>query len=316
MHPVERLLNLTALLLESRRPLTFTQIRERIPAYGQGELTSAKRMFERDKDVLRDAGIPVELVATDAFEVEEGYTIPRERYYLPDIDFTPEEMSALFVAGHTPAAGSEAEQAALKLRAGSTGTLGDPGAGPVMAGPDPGGPRLLDVAEATIARRSIRFEYRPVSGPPAERHVDPYALVWRTGHWYVVGLDRDRGEPRSFRLSRFLSDVRDAGEGSQPPEGFDARALLKAGPWGLGEPAGEARVAFTPEVAWWATRGISGARTERTREDGWVEVALPSGSLDSLASWVLSFGSDAQAIAPHELRDEIVARLEATLAAV
>ena len=79
MHPVERLLNLTALLLESPRPLTFGQIRERIPAYQQGALTTAKRMFERDKDVLRDAGIPVELVPTDPFEVEEGYTIPKER---------------------------------------------------------------------------------------------------------------------------------------------------------------------------------------------------------------------------------------------
>src|SRR5437867_11253422 len=103
MHPVERLLNLTALLLEAPRPLTFSQIRQRVPAYGQGELAAAKRMFERDKDLLREAGIPVELVPTDPFEVEEGYTIPKERYYLPDVDFSAEEMSALFVAAHTPA---------------------------------------------------------------------------------------------------------------------------------------------------------------------------------------------------------------------
>ena len=65
MHPVERLLNLTALLLESSRPLTFAQIRERIPAYGQREVDTAKRMFERDKDLLRETGIPIELVPTD-----------------------------------------------------------------------------------------------------------------------------------------------------------------------------------------------------------------------------------------------------------
>src|SRR5438093_10170626 len=100
MHPVERLLNLTALLLEAPRPLTFAQIRQRIPAYGQAELSASKRMFERDKDVLREAGIPVDLVPTDPFEVEEGYTIHKEQYYLPDIDFTPEELSALFVAAH------------------------------------------------------------------------------------------------------------------------------------------------------------------------------------------------------------------------
>ena len=313
MHPVERLLNLTALLLESPRPLTFGQIRERIPAYQQGALTTAKRMFERDKDVLRDAGIPVELVPTDPFEVEEGYTIPKELYYLPDIDFTQEEMSALFVAAHTPAADGEAEHAALKLQAASRGSLGDAPGGPLTAGPDLAAPRLVQIAEATLARRSIRFRYRPATGDPAERHVDPYALVWRAGHWYVVGLDRDRKEPRSFRLSRLDSEIEDAGEGSAPPGGFDAREHVQAGPWGTGEPAGEAMVAFAPEVAWWAIRSVPGARVERTRDDGWVEVTIPGGSTESLASWVLSFGADAAAVSPPELRDEVIRRLEATL---
>src|SRR2546423_1417837 len=234
MHAVERLLILTALLLEASRPMTFSEIRQRIPAYGQGELPAAKRMFERDKDVLREAGIPVELVPTDAFDVEEGYTIPKERYYLPDIEFTDEEMSALFVAAHSPAADGEAEQAALKLQAAARGPISDAPAGPLTAGPDLAAPRLVQIAEATLGRRSIRFGYRPATGEPAERHVDPYALIWRSGHWYVVGLDRDRGELRSFRLSRLDSDVDDAGDGSAPPEGFDAREQLKAGPWGIG----------------------------------------------------------------------------------
>ncbi|MFN2545047.1 MAG: helix-turn-helix transcriptional regulator [Actinomycetota bacterium] len=316
MHPVERLVNLTALLLESRRPLTFGEIRERIPSYGQGELTASKRMFERDKDVLREAGIPVELVATDAYAVEDGYTIPKERYYLPEIDFTKEEMSALYVASHSPAAGGEAEQAALKLRAASSAPLAETTAPVATAGPDLAGPRLLEAAEATLGRRSIRFGYRSTAGEPATRHVDPWALLWRGGHWYVVGLDRDRGEPRSFRLSRFLTGVEDAGEGSPPPEGFDARAQLTAGPWGIGEPAGRARVAFAPEVAWWAASSVPGGEVVATRQDGWVELDIPGGAAESLASWVLSFGADAEALEPPELRDEVIARLEATLASL
>src|SRR5437763_10243292 len=299
MHPVERLLNLTALLLEARRPVTFSQIRERIPAYGQGELAAAKRMFERDKDVLREAGIPVQLVPTDPFEVEEGYTIPKESYYLPDVDFTQEELSALFVAAHTPAADGEAEQAALKLQAASEGSLAGDVTGPLTAGPDLAAPRLLQAAEATLGRRSIRFRYRPATGEAGDRQVDPYALVWRGGHWYVVGLDRGRGEPRSFRLSRVESDLADAGEGSSPPDGFDARVQIRAGPWGIGEPAGEARLALSPDIAWWAVRSVPGARTVGVaREDGWIEVAVPGGAGESLASWVLSFGPDAEALAP------------------
>src|SRR5437763_5207240 len=134
-------------------------------------------MFERDKDLLRETGIPIELAPTDPFEIEEGYRIPKERYYLPELDFTPEEMSALLVAAHTPTAEGEAEQAALKLQAASPGSLGEPGGGPMAAGPDLAGPRLLQAAEAVLARRSVRFEYRPASGDPGERHLDPWALV-------------------------------------------------------------------------------------------------------------------------------------------
>jgi len=74
-------------------------------------------------------------------------------------------------------------------------------------------------------------------------------------------------------------------------------------------------VAFSPEVAWWATKGVQGAETLRTREDGWVEVSVPNGPGEGLAGWILSFGPDAVALEPPELRDEVVRRLEATLAA-
>jgi proteasome accessory factor B len=316
MHPVERLLNLTALLLEAPRPLTFSQIRERIPAYGQRDLNSAKRMFERDKELLRETGIPVALAATDPFEVEEGYRIPKELYYLPELDFTPEEMSALLVAANTPSGEGEAELAALKLQAASSGPLNEQGGGPVAAGPDLAGPRLLQVVEAVLGRRSIRFVYRPSSGDVGERHLDPWAIVFRGGHWYVVGLDRVRGEPRSFRLSRVVSEISDAGEGSTPPDDFDAREQVKAGPWGIGEPAGEAVVAFAPDVAWWAIRTVPNGRVERARADGWVEVTVPAGDLDAMASWVLSFGPDAEAVGPAELRTAVVERLGATVAAL
>ena len=62
----------------------------------------------------------------------------------------------------------------------------------------------------------------------------------------IAGLDRERGDIRSFRMSRFLSEATDAGEGSEPPEGFDAKEHLRRGPWGVGEPEVEAVVAFSP----------------------------------------------------------------------
>jgi predicted DNA-binding transcriptional regulator YafY len=89
---------------------------------------------------------------------------------------------------------------------------------------------------------------------------------------------------------------------------------VQAGPWGPGEPATHATIAFAPEVAWWAVAGVAGAVTVGPREDGWVEIRVPFQPGESLAGWVLSFGPDAEAVEPAELRDEVVARLEAVLA--
>jgi proteasome accessory factor B len=312
VYPLERLLNLVALLLEARTPLTFDQIRSTLRgAYTQDDRASAKRQFERDKDTLRAIGIPVEVAFTDGFEIDEGYVIPKDRYYLPDIQFTPEEAAALFVAAHASGEVGEAAQAfrklALGVEAGLSGTLVD---APATGGVDASGPHLEAVAEAVAGRRRIRFRYQPSEGEPGRRDVDAWALVFRRGSWYVAGLDRGREEPRSFRLSRILSGVQDAGEGSDPPEGWDAGELLSAGPWGLGEPDRTASVAFSPKVAWWVLAGIPDARTVGVREDGWTEAEVPAAAGDAFVSWVLSFGPDAEVVGPEDLRELVVRGLE------
>lgn len=312
MHPLERLVNLVALLLDSRRPLTFDEIRERMAeAYEQGDLDTAKRMFERDKGILRDVGVPIEVVATDAWDTDHGYTIPRDAYYLPEIEFTPEELSALFVAAHARREGSPAEEAVRKLLYGTEGGIIAGVSGPVTAPEGTSDALLAEAADAVAAQRSVRFVYRTARGARAERHVDAYGLVVRGGRWYLVGLDHDRGEVRSFRLSRVTSGLVDAGEGSGPPEGFRAADHVEVGPWGPGEPRETARIAFAPAVAWWATRGVTGAETAVVREDGWTEALVPFGPGEGLASWVLSFGPDAIVLEPEELRAEVVRRLEA-----
>jgi predicted DNA-binding transcriptional regulator YafY len=115
------------------------------------------------------------------------------------------------------------------------------------------------------------------------------------------------------------SDVAEADESSLPPDGFRARDHIAAGPWTGGE--GEqmlVRIAFSPDVAWMAAGQMPNARAASTRPDGWVELEsrVPAGSIDRLTSWVLAFADDAEVLAPQELRDTVVARLEAVLASL
>ena len=317
MHPLERLINLVALLLESRQPRTFDDIRRLLPAYQQEDRSTAKRQFERDKDILRAIGIPVEVAPTDIWAVEEGYLIPKERYYLPEITFTPEEVAALFVASHAPEEDGEAAQAFRKLaQQAETGVLSTLAGVPTTTGIDTSGPHLAEAAQAVAGQRRVKFRYRPVQGRAGERDVDAWGLVFRTGAWYLVGNDRRRGEPRSFRLSRVLSPVRDAGPGEAPPAEFRAAEHVAAGPWGFGEPEVRAKVAFSPKVAWWALSGVPDARTLRTRKDGWTEAEVPAAGTDSFVSWILSFGADARVISPKAVRDPVVSSLKAVRAAL
>jgi proteasome accessory factor B len=311
MDPLERLLNLVGLLLESDRPMTFEQIRETLDAYGGDNLESAKRKFERDKDILREYGVPLVMVDTDVWGVEQGYTIPREEYYLAEIAFSPEEITALYLAAQSGTEETAAEQGVRKLLYGSDGgvLLGSAG-GPLAAGSDTRSDRVLAAADAADTHRRVGFGYRTSQGALSVRDVDAYGVVFRGGHWYLVGHDRERGEIRAFRLSRCTSELRDAGEGSVPPEGFRAADHVEAGPW---VPRGDERavVAFTPAAAVRAMASFSGAVTERVADDGRSVVSFPSADEAAVASLLLEYGPEAEVLEPEGLRDEIVRRLVA-----
>lgn len=311
MQALERLVNLVVLLLSARVPLTFEQIRERMgEAYEQGNLASAKRMFERDKDLARDFGVPIEMAPLDAWDTEQGYVIRKDRYYLPEIAFTPEEISALFLAAQ---GGEPDDPASIGVRkllsAEGDSIISMSGGAPAVA--DIAEPRLSQVATALADGRAVSFSYRPSDGDVAERTVDPFGLTFRGGHWYLVGHDRGRDEVRVFRLSRMASEVVDAGEGAPRPEGFSAAQHVQVEPWGPGDPEGRAQIAFAPEARWIAEATIASVEHLETLDDGWQVLSVPAGEPRWLASWVLSFGDDARVIGPAELRAEVIRRLEA-----
>ncbi len=93
----QRLLDLLAFLVGRRLPVSVEDIMEAVPAYAEdredGDETahaSVRRKFERDKDELRELGIPLETVTYGPFE-EEGYRLPRKDFYLPYLKLLREE---------------------------------------------------------------------------------------------------------------------------------------------------------------------------------------------------------------------------------
>lgn len=299
---IERLLNLLAFLLTTRRPVTADEIRNQVAGYGGSSDEAFHRMFERDKELLRRIGIPIELTDGNGWGLEQGYLIDPDAYRLPDPGLTDEERAALAVATRIVRLGGGPAPTEGLLKLGGLG----PGEGSEPLGADlgPAADLLGDLFSAVTQRRKVTFDYRG-----KKREVAPYGLAHRRGHWYLVGGVGD--DIRVFRVDRMESLVVDTEEGSfSRPEGFSLRDAVDAHPWEAGseEPI-VARVRFEPDMAWWA------ARTLRVDyRSGPLEVELPVSNVDAFIGWILSFDDSAVVLEPPELRDQIVERVEAAIA--
>ncbi|WP_455432429.1 helix-turn-helix transcriptional regulator [Thermocatellispora tengchongensis] len=226
----ERLLNLVICLLATRRPLSAEQIRQAVPGYDREGDEAFQRMFERDKNELREIGIPIE-VHKDPWEDDPGYIIRRQAYELPEITLEPDEAAVLGLAAQVWQRASLAEAAGgalLKLRAGGVQT-DESGLGTLELRVDTRDPAFPALWEAVRDRRAVRFDYRAAgSGAVLTRTLEPWGVVSRRGRWYVVGFDRDRGEPRVFRLSRIAGEVTPVGKPGavRVPEGVNLREMV------------------------------------------------------------------------------------------
>ncbi|MBK5092426.1 MAG: WYL domain-containing protein [Actinobacteria bacterium] len=324
MDKIERLINLTAYLLDRGHPVTLEQLSTTVYADHEGGGEALRRMFGRDKDELRDMGIELEAVTAAGGE-EVGYTISREKYYLPQIDLTPQErialgmVSRLFLGSGTPFSGP-AHSAMLKLafdaRAGHP-ELEVPSMRWVDVPRERG--TLDTILDALVRRKVLSFSYRSLdAGEPLKREVEPYGLLNRRGSWYLVGRCRVREEVRCFKLDRITSKV---GRNKKSPRSADFEVptdfdLQKEARWEWLLPCEEevkARVSFAPRLAFAFESGRANVVTSKRLKDGTLKVTYRVGDPEEFVDWVLEFGADARIISPPELVAMARERLQGVL---
>jgi predicted DNA-binding transcriptional regulator YafY len=298
---LERLLNLTALLLATTRPLSAQEIRERLRAYPD-DIDAFRRAFERDKDDLRAMGVPIEVrPVPGVIPAIDGYRVPKDRYYLRDPGLTPDELAALRMAASVvQLEGLSAREALLKL-GGLVGGNDDDGGLGLAVGALPGG----DVGAlfgAIAARTPVEFVYRG-----ERRTLDPWRLDFQRGRWYVSGYDHDREGERIFRLDRFEGPltVLDGPRFERPARAAAGAALE---PWQLGE--GEDVVAATVLVdaaqAPWIVHHLGPGAVIEERPDGSVIVTITVANRENFRSFMLTFLDHAEILDPPELRADLV----------
>lgn len=216
VRPEERQLNLVLALVATPNGLSKDQILSSIQGYAErtsGDRRALEKMFERDKQDLREAGIPIlTLGAVDDPEnnQESRYTIPKTEYELPeDIAFSPAEIAMLNVAAAVWSQGSlsgAAQSALMKIR--SLGIdVDEPilGFAPRVNLRDAAFPALQTANEKALV---VTFAYlRPGDARAQTRTVEPHALLEYEGRWHLFGLDQTRDAERTFLLSRIAGAV-------------------------------------------------------------------------------------------------------------
>jgi proteasome accessory factor B len=311
----ERLLNLVICLLYTRQPLSKAKIRDAVPQYGTTASVEAfDRMFERDKDELRDLGIPLVTEPLDAlFDDEPGYRIDGREYALPEISFAADELAVLGLASRAWAQASLAGPAAQALRKlEAAGVERDDAS---LIGIEPrvrtAEPAFEAVKNAVLGRIPVAFTYRTgSSGGVAIRHVQPWGIASWHGHWYLTGFDCDRTAPRVFRLGRIEGEVATDGKPASydVPVGHQPKAMIST-----------MAVERDPQPAVLGVRVGAGhslrrrANTIRDVDESWSRIDVDFTDTEAFADEISSFGPDVVVESPSELRESVIRRLTGAL---
>ncbi len=310
---LERLVNLTMALMAARRPLSVAEIATSV--YGEDVTDEAfRRKFERDKNALREQGIPVVTEPLTVWDdTDVGYRIERSEYALPDLHLDADEAAALGLAARVwngATLGRGAAAALRKLEAAGVAPA-DPGIAIAIV-VDEGDPALAPSHDAVTARRRITFDYQGArDDSPRTRTIEPWGVTSWHGRWYVVGRDTERDAERAFRLSRITGDVTTASRPDAyvlPAEPVDLLSRVAAA---FPETATREAVVRVELDTSWTLRRQATAVTPADDGTGADLLIIPVGDLDRIAELLAGLAPQAVVISPPDLRDAVVRRLTA-----
>ena len=317
----ERLFSLVLALLSTESGLTKSEILANVQGYRQrytpgGDNASLERQFERDKDDVRELGIPLETIETPGSAGNNQtlrYRIPKGEYDLPlDVRFTPDESALLSLAAmawREGALSADSRRALLKVR--SAGSEDDDGDGAGVLGVDAYAPRLRARDAAFEPLRSaldraaaVRFDYiTPGQHEPRRRELAPLALVQHGGRWMLAAHEFASGSEKNYLLSRIVGPVVQYEAGRHPaPAGAGERALAEL------ERIWARRTARIQVVAGSDAERRLARRRDTVADDDGVLV-LHHVDPQILAEELAAFGPEVRVLEPADLRERVRARL-------
>jgi proteasome accessory factor B len=296
----ERLINLTLALLASKRYLTKSEIFKSVAGYA-GSAEAMERMFERDKDDLRNLGIEIEVSALDPlFDDDQGYLINSNTFQIDPNDFTKEEILLLTMAAnlwHGSALEENSKAALLKIQSLDGLVATNTVASPVVADNEDS-KKLLLIFDAVQRSVMLEFEYKG-----SIRQVKPYGIYTRGGFWYVAAEENNL--VKSFKVMRVGDQIKTISKINNftKPSEFKLSAFVK----GMN--------AATPskvEVKIRKNQALALRKRYQAEEidSDWDKIFVDYTFEEDLIESLLWYGSNVVVISPQKIRDQIIKRVK------
>lgn len=320
-----RQLSLVSYLMAMNRPVTARDVRECVEGYSEMGDDAFNRRFYADRSELSSLGIPLRSNRDDDTG-EELYTLSEEHYFLPILDLSDHEIGALHAClGLLDGQFAYAEPLRLALQ---NLTLGreNPATDQALAsttirlvGSDYSpeiAARISKLETAITKRRTVTFEYYTMGRDElGERVIDPYALIWNGGQWYLVGHSHERDDLRVFRLTRIQGEIKFISRRERDfevPDDFDASIYRTRPSWQLGGEDGIAELWIDPSAAWWVDRSFGHAGEIVHHDDGSATFRTPYAGIRWISAWICGMNGLVRPLGP----DALVRDIERSLAAI
>lgn len=294
----ERLINLTLALLATKRYLTKSEIFKSVTGYN-GSPETMERMFERDKDELRNMGVDIEVKGIDPlFEDDQGYLIRSETFQLSGNEFAADELLYLTMAAnlwHDSALSNDSKAALLKIQSLSGPIEFNTFNSPIIR--DSENSQMLAIAfEAIEKLKKLSFKYNG-----NQRLVEPLGMFMSSGFWYLVA--QDDKIIKSFKMIRLESKISmDAGY-FKKPENFSLSSYLKRY---SEEEVIEAEILVRKEQAY----SLRSKYPVQEYDSEWDLMQIPYSYEPEIIEILLWHGQNIIVKKPEKLRNSIISRLQ------
>lgn len=279
-----RLFEILYLLIE-KRAVTAGELAQRLEV--------SERTIYRDVDALSAAGIPIyaQKGKGGGIRLMDRFVLDRALLSQEQQDEILFALQATLATGGTEEGDTLSRLSALFRREGGDWLevdFTDWGSGAAER------ENFSVIKRAVLERRPISFTYYNSAGKRSRRTVEPIRLVFKSGCWYLSAFCRMKQDWRLFRLVRMEDIVLEEGECSpgQPPEQMEAPAGCR----GM-----DLLLKFEPSAAW-RVRDYFHPRQVESQPDGRLLVSCNFPEDNWLLSFLLSFGSQLEVLAPVRWR--------------